>query len=370
MNELINTQRDTRNSRWQLLATVSSLVLLTSVSGAAAQETGDAGRPLVWIELGGQLSRIDGGEEPYMPPFTGKMIAAGFPSPVVTERPPRYAVGGEGRISFEPIGSDWKFSAAIRYGRSNGDKRFHQSKNITTQYLGYSKSGQRYADVKSHHNETHTVIDFQVGKDVGLGILGSNGTSVFSLGVRIAQLTSKARSKVDANPDFAFDMVYFTGYGSLPLFSHHNAYRGLSESERSFRGVGPSLTWDASARLAQMDSGDAITLDWGINVAALFGRQKSRIHHETIGYYVKQEWTYALSTPIRTTHDYDRTRSIVIPNIGGFAGLSYRFTNAKFSVGYRADIFFNAMDGGQATRDTRNRSFHGPFATISIGLGG
>jgi hypothetical protein len=40
------------------------------------------------------------------------------------------------------------------------------------------------------------------------------------------------------------------------------------------------------------------------------------------------------------------------------------------SFGYRADFFFGAMDGGIDTRNTSTVSFHGPFATISIGLGG
>jgi hypothetical protein len=61
---------------------------------------------------------------------------------------------------------------------------------------------------------------------------------------------------------------------------------------------------------------------------------------------------------------------VTIPNVGGFAGLSYRFTNAKISAGYRADFFFGAKDGGLETRNSTDVSFHGPYATISIGLGG
>jgi hypothetical protein len=64
-----------------------------------------------------------------------------------------------------------------------------------------------------------------------------------------------------------------------------------------------------------------------------------------------------------------RSRMVVIPNIGGFAALSYRFPNAKLSAGYRADFFFGARDSGFETRSTADVGFHGPFATISIGLG-
>ncbi|HTO39482.1 MAG TPA: hypothetical protein VL026_00790, partial [Rhizomicrobium sp.] len=65
-----------------------------------------------------------------------------------------------------------------------------------------------------------------------------------------------------------------------------------------------------------------------------------------------------------------RRRSVVVPNLGGFAGLSMRYTNAKVSLGYRGDFFFGAMDTGIDHRKTETASFHGPFATISIGLGG
>jgi hypothetical protein len=61
---------------------------------------------------------------------------------------------------------------------------------------------------------------------------------------------------------------------------------------------------------------------------------------------------------------------VIVPNIGGFAGLSVRFPNAKVSLGYRADAFFGAMDGSIDVRKTYDRDFYGPFATISIGLGG
>ncbi|HVP85004.1 MAG TPA: hypothetical protein VMS78_09800 [Rhizomicrobium sp.] len=43
---------------------------------------------------------------------------------------------------------------------------------------------------------------------------------------------------------------------------------------------------------------------------------------------------------------------------------------AKVSLGYRADFFFGAMDGGIDTRESYNRNFYGPYASISIGLGG
>ncbi len=40
----------------------------------------------------------------------------------------------------------------------------------------------------------------------------------------------------------------------------------------------------------------------------------------------------------------------------------------KVRMGYRADFFFGAIDGGIDTRKSETLGFYGPFATISIGL--
>jgi len=73
-----------------------------------------------------------------------------------------------------------------------------------------------------------------------------------------------------------------------------------------------------------------------------------------------------VNPPVTST----RSRTVAVPNPGGFAGLSYRFTNAKLSAGYRADFFFGAMDCGLDIRQSTTTGFHGPFATTGIGLGG
>jgi hypothetical protein len=61
---------------------------------------------------------------------------------------------------------------------------------------------------------------------------------------------------------------------------------------------------------------------------------------------------------------------VAVPNLGGFAGVSWRYQNAKVSFGYRADEFFGAMDGGLDKHKSENVGFFGPYANISIGLGG
>jgi len=38
------------------------------------------------------------------------------------------------------------------------------------------------------------------------------------------------------------------------------------------------------------------------------------------------------------------------------------------SLGYRADFFFGAVDGGIDTRVSKTLGLNGPYATISVGL--
>ena len=120
----------------------------------------------------------------------------------------------------------------------------------------------------------------------------------------------------------------------------------------------------------------ALSLDWGANAALLFGRQKARTeHHETAQYHPPAPGFFAsqggnritlYQSPATPTHT--RSRSVTVPNVGAFAGLSFRYTSAKVSFGYRADFFFGAMDGGIDARKTYDRNFYGPYATVSLGL--
>lgn len=114
-----------------------------------------------------------------------------------------------------------------------------------------------------------------------------------------------------------------------------------------------------------------LTVDWGVNGAVLFGRQRVNVHHQTTSYDYQQIFGSSY-TAHRSTQTVNRkeAHSAVIPNLGGFAGLSLKFPNAKVSVGYRADFFFNAADNGIDTRHVVNEGFYGPFASISVGLGG
>ena len=137
---------------------------------------------------------------------------------------------------------------------------------------------------------------------------------------------------------------------------------------------GNTVSWDASApMLGSLSSG--VSVDWGANAAILFGRQKANIslRMKDMQYYRQGNYPGYTAFPPKvlsqSTQSPARARTVVVQNIGGFAGLSWHLPNAEVSFGYRADFFFGAIDGGLLTARRETRSFYGPFANVSIGLG-
>lgn len=369
MSELVNGGQSA-GLRWKLLTTVSALALAHLAASATTAEADDRStdRSIVWIELGGQLDRLDAGQQRLAPPFTASIAEAGFIPPEQLERSPLYSIGGNGKISFQPSGSDWIFSAAIQYGRNNANRyNEHQTNNLFGKY--HLLPRHRYVETTTSNSETHAILDFMVGRDVGLGIFGQGGVSHLNAGIRFAQFHSKTHVAAYADPDYVNPNLPSTIVG--PKYFHNFGVYGKNSS--SFSGVGPSLSWDASATLVGNAQDSAITFDWSVTGAVLFGRQKSQGSHQTKGKLTTGIASFPPYFTYTTSHytrgaAHDRSRMAVVPNIGATAGLSFRYSNAKVSFGYRADEFFEAMDGGIDTAKSYNRGFFGPFATISVGF--
>lgn len=377
MSELIQTRNYT-TIRNQILATASALALVAYMSAADAAKADDT-RPTVWIDLGGQMEQIQGFSAPFTPPFMTAISPT--PSPygnnifLDTQRPARLAFGFDGAAMFQPEGSDWEFSVGLLFGRSSTNRHVHQqgdfpSYTYNSRPVLFNKNAP-FGDSKLAYDESHMTLDFSVGRDVGLGAFGHDATSTISVGIRFAEFSNK--SKVDAmgRPE-----IHIGRAGFNYAVSFYN-YTLSAEAARSFRGVGPSLSWNASAALLGNKDAGELTLDWGINGALLFGRQKAKVSHATQAYHMPITQAYAglydgyyYSRVYSTSHQHTRSRGVIIPNLGGFAALSVKYPNVKFSVGYRADFFFGAMDTGIDQRQTKDLGFSGPFAKISIGLSG
>ncbi|HEV2562576.1 MAG TPA: hypothetical protein VGT78_10580 [Rhizomicrobium sp.] len=400
MSELIQKQDHRTTIRWKLLTGVSALALTAYVSSGAFAE--DAGQPQIWIELGGQLNRLNDGQESFAPVFPNSPPRPSIFSPSQKfDGAPRFGIDEDGKLSFQPDDSDWVFSASVRYGRSANKRHVHQQTNPNNVVKYYYTSNitytggpprrqkqtnvvkpqaAKFADTLARDSDRHLILDFQAGKDVGLGMFGGQGgSSVISLGVRFAQFKSKSNVALKSNPDWHFHYKYFpsivsTNFPSSKIVAgsvFHSNVASL-QATRSFRGIGPSLSWNASAPFAGNLKEGELTFDWGVNAALLFGKQKARTHHQTTARYHGAKYAQA-SRPI-THHgpavpDHTRSRDVSVPDVGGFAGLSFRYTDAKISLGYRADMFFGAMDGGIDMRKSENRGFYGPFASVSVGIG-
>lgn len=242
------------------------------------------------------------------------------------------------------------------------------------QIPAYSLTTANFVDAVTTHEESHAILDFTAGKDMGLGMFGLDGSSVLSAGVRFAQFASQSSVDMHARPDLQFHQIGpFPQYGITEVKYHpfFHTYRAAESASRNFRGVGPSIAWTGSASMLGDRHDGEIFFDWGANAALLFGRQKTRVQHQATGYYHGwQNVVYATQVYQHATPVPARSRSVTIPNLGGFAGASYRFNNAKLSLGYRADFFFGAIDGGVDARKSETLGFFGPFANVSIGLGG
>ncbi len=155
----------------------------------------------------------------------------------------RSSFAEEGKISFQPEDSDWVFSAAVNYGRSSNFKHVDHKriKFTTTTYktgapqvrLSNLLTTDDFADTQVHHRESHAVVDFSVGKDVGLGLFGRDGSSILSLGVRFAQFASKATFDVRARPDLQIKYCHPTSHLYtllIPILSYLSRHRpGLAQ---------------------------------------------------------------------------------------------------------------------------------------------
>lgn len=385
MSELINKNDDHTTIRWKLLTSASAMALMSWTAQAVA---GD-GNPQLWIDFGGQLERNEQSQQLFAPAFTQNFIADGIMPSSLSQRPPLYSSGFEGALEFDPAESKWQFSASIRYGRSNGSATSHvQTNHPPSAYLLASiplfgihitrhktASSRKFGDTTARMDERHLIVDFQAGRDVGLGVFG--GKSTVDLGVRFAQFAGKSSAQITANSGPHWQYKYqstvfgFPAKIQIPTESW-DLYHAKMNLSRNFHGVGPSLAFKTSVPLAGNAESGQLGFDLGVNGALLFGRQRTHGHHQTYDDrpYIPHRYNFIPLVSVYHHHyDPSRSRAVTVPNLGGFAALSFNYVDAKVSLGYRADFFFNAIDGGIDIHKSDNRSFFGPYASISVGLG-
>jgi iron complex outermembrane receptor protein len=346
----------------------------------------DNGKPPLWIELGGQAEHITGQGAVFAPGFLSAYSTSSIlqekTAPLQAQQPPLFSSGEEAKVSFQPDDSDWIVSASIRYGRSGNKMDVHHQTNgiFHTAYRSglttnaHLATEEKFVDSHIYHQESHSIMDFMAGKDVGLGLFGQDLATVLSAGVRIAQFASHSSVDMRARPDLGF---FYFGTADAPIhyvLPHFHSYHAYENASRKFQGMGPSISWSGSAPVMGNSVG-SLDFDWGANAAVLFGRQKASAQHQQTGRYQSalrpffhHSSPYVVVPP--TSGGHNTNRAVTVPNVGGFAGVSYRYQNAKISFGYRTDFFFGAIDGGIDKPKSETLSMSGPFATISFGIGG
>jgi hypothetical protein len=305
--------------RYCLLVTVSAAAMMVTVKQGplAADIVTPVAQDHWWFSIEGQYLMYDGDDPDY--DISGKDL---------DDLGPRDGWGVGGEIGFRPADSLWSFLGRVRYGESNKE---HDS----VRYSNYPFYGEAEAD----HREEHIIADLEIGRDVGLGAMGDGSNLRLFAGVRFAHL--KGKGSVSSSFDF-----FFGPSGSSDI-----------DVDRKFTGIGPRIGFDAVMPLS-----DQFSFDLGAAGALLFGKQK----FEASGSY---DSNFGAGGDI----DEKRSKNVVVPNLEADAALSWRMTDeAKFSLGYRVDSYFDVFDNGGVfdSRDEGDRIIHGPFIKLTISNGG
>jgi len=281
------------------------------------------------------------------------------------------------KLTYAPQGG-WSLSAALRYGRVNGSGR----EAVYEQLPGGIRTAGPFItnEVEGPDNygistvtdgEDHKIADFMVGKEVGLGFLGDGGKSVVSGGLRYAQFNSRSNVSQLGTPDNYFPA---TGDAKYANPNTHTEYEASLDTERSFEGWGPMVSWDASRKLLGDDVGGRLDVDLSVGGGVLFGKQTSQADGERYGGY-KHYLQVAFGAEV-TDVLYDepiaiqRSEKVTVSTVGASLGLSYSVDRVKVSGGYRWERYFDALDGGYEDAKAFDRGFDGPYFKLAVGFGG
>ena len=229
---------------------------------------------------------------------------------------PASAFNGTMALGYRPAGSPWSI-----------DLKYNRERSKTTRHNESSSTGRPYRAYEASR-ETHDVLDFEVGRDVGLGQrLSKTAKARVKLGIRFARFSATSR---------------FTGH-----YTSYGVWLTPYDFDRKsrFRGVGPSFGLEASFKLGN---------NWSLGIdgsaAALYGQQ-----------VYKTNFWGKTST---------RKKTLAF-NFTGSVGVSYKLPDSPviFTAGYKADSWLNAIRAEKSPGQEAaiNRLYHGPFLRVTIG---
>jgi len=380
---------------------------------------------LLTVEAGAQMQRQD------TPSSVLLSFADAFPNAIDPGRPQTenldWAHSPDLHVTYRPEGSQWKIAGAVRYGRiSNKTGRTRQDE-VTGDPVCISPRDHKYNDLlpgqdfgfigklrcdpdygpvtKTIHTkygdftntfnnsyspdnliaptnrlstvinrrEDHLLVDFAVGKDVGVGALGATQSSL-NAGLRFAEFKSSVSGFVRGIPDMTLPEDGWAKYNST-----FHQYIADFDSHREFKGGGPTLSWEASRPLWGNDQVGQLNLDWTLTGGALFGKQRTAVTAAEGSSYFdaiypsnpRQYVVNALPAPTLTPLDLaPRSKNVTVPVLDLSLGLSFGTPGVKLSTGYRWERYFNVLDAGFTERKSYDRTLDGPYFKVAIGFGG
>jgi len=315
---------------------VSALVLMTATGGVEAAKADGMGGGTWTVDLQGawDFNRSDAGTD-----------FGTYPANPVLKIPPGAGIGAKGskpgdgidfngKVTYQPESSPWSFALGVKYGTT---KKTSRSDKFVNQY--YSSGSYGLRSVKTQESEKHSVVDFEIGHDVGVGIFGGGVTTV-GAGVRFAHFES-------------------TTTGSFSTYSNYTTSRaGTINVKRKNDAVGPRVFIQSVSPLPGVLGDGGLSLGWGVGGGILFGKQtvdsNPVIASGNAGPFTK----------------VSRSQDHKTGTVDGFVQINWDPFKSPVSVnfGYKFDVFTDALDGGYAVSREVNQVNQGPFIGLSLKL--
>ncbi len=348
-----------------------------------------AGEPYPFtVELSGMVQWTDAPYAKFQTAYTSEFEDTLRLLPLAQNRDLDWGDGRQVKLTWRPDGA-WSVSAAVRYGRTNSDRtRLHvdEGGEIVCGILppfdtspcdpgspnyAYSFIERPYtwADASARTDENHTVVDFAVGREFGLGGLS---LSQVSADLRYAQFDSTTIADMRGQPYWyepaGFALSRIPARGEIREAEFH--------ADRRFEGVGPMLSWEAAQRLWGDDRSGHADLEWSIAAGVLFGKQDTTVtgseseHEWTVNKYHNPHITVPDSVYTAPLDIEPRSSSVTVPVVDLSIGLSYEVQRVKLSTGYRWERYFDVLDGGFDEHKDADRTIDGPYFKLAVGFGG
>jgi hypothetical protein len=340
----------------------------------------------ITVELGGSALRHDSHNDP----MTADELDVFTPTLLPTSLQDRdldSGDGGEAKLTYRPAGTPWRVSTGVRFGKANGGKHqgvyseladqekacgwnlfLCQHPILGTHDTKYTTIPTNSSWVHAWQRDDHVMVDFMIGRDVGMG--AGDFQSSLSGGLGYARL----RSRTDLNVKGIPDWVVGNGFLFYDDAATHHWYDATLTSEREFEGAGPIVSWEASQRLRGDKESGSLNLAWTVGGGVLFGKQKVDMTGNILSNYYSSRYndTYAqlADSSERTSVERRRSKSVAVPTANLSLGLTYEVDRFKVDAGYRWERYFNAIDGGDRARKSYDRTIDGPYFKIAVGFGG